>query len=357
MILMQTVFRYLLKRLVYILVTFLIVTAVLYAAVMLTPVETRASLYMPPNLPARITQQQIQKLLENRIETYHLNDPFPIQYYYWFTSLAKGTWGYSPTLHEDVLSALIRRTPITAELTFFAMLAFLPLGLVSGVLAGSRQNKPDDLGFRLSAFIATSLPPFILALLLMAFFYVGLYWFAPGRTSAAVGVFINSDQFRQFTGFLTIDGLLNRRPDVTIDALRHLAMPVFTLAITHWATLGRITRATMIEELQQDYIVAARARGVPEKRITWKHALRNAIVPALASSLLSAASLITGVYVVEIIFNIQGISIIAVRSMEYTPDAPAALGFAIYSVIAVLVIMSMLDILQSILDPRIRERD
>lgn len=341
----------------YILVTLLIVTAVLYAAVMLTPVETRASLYMPPNLPARITPQQVQKLLENRIETYHLNDPFPIQYFYWLSSLVKGTWGYSPTLHEDVLSALIRRTPITAELTFFSILAFLPLGLVSGVLAGSRQNKPDDLGFRLSAFVATSLPPFILALLLMAFFYVGLYWFSPGRTSAAIGVFINSDQFRQFTGFLTIDGLLNRRPDVTIDALRHLAMPVFTLAIAHWATLGRITRATMIEELQQDYIVAARARGVPEKRITWKHALRNAIVPALASSLLSAASLITGVYVVEIIFNIQGISIVAVRSMEYTPDAPAALGFAIYSVIAVLLIMSMLDILQSILDPRIRERD
>ncbi len=357
MILMQTVFRYFFRRLMYILVTLLIVTAVLYAAVMLTPVETRASLYMPPNLPARITPQQVQKLLENRIETYHLNDPFPIQYFYWLSSLVKGTWGYSPTLHEDVLSALIRRTPITAELTFFSILAFLPLGLVSGVLAGSRQNKPDDLGFRLSAFVATSLPPFILALLLMAFFYVGLYWFSPGRTSAAIGVFINSDQFRQFTGFLTIDGLLNRRPDVTIDALRHLAMPVFTLAIAHWATLGRITRATMIEELQQDYIVAARARGVPEKRITWKHALRNAIVPALASSLLSAASLITGVYVVEIIFNIQGISIVAVRSMEYTPDAPAALGFAIYSVIAVLLIMSMLDILQSILDPRIRERD
>lgn len=138
MILMQTVFRYFFRRLMYILVTLLIVTAVLYAAVMLTPVETRASLYMPPNLPARITPQQVQKLLENRIETYHLNDPFPIQYFYWLSSLVKGTWGYSPTLHEDVLSALIRRTPITAELTF-SILAFLPLGLVSGVLAGSAE--------------------------------------------------------------------------------------------------------------------------------------------------------------------------------------------------------------------------
>lgn len=351
------VIRYLLRRLTYILITLLIVTAVLFAAIMLTPPETRAWLYMPSNLPSRITEEQIQKLLENRIETYHLVDPFPVQYYYWLSNLVKGNWGYSPTLHENVLTALVRRTPATAELTLFAMLAFFPLGLVSGVLSGKGQNKPGDFVFRLTTFIATSLPSFIFSLLLMSLFYVTLYWFAPGRTSPAIGIVINSDGFRQFTGLLTIDGLLNRRPEVTLDAIRHLTMPVITLVVAHWATLGRITRVSMIEELHQDYITAARARGVYERRITWQHALRNAILPALASSMISTATLITGVYIVEIIFNIPGISIIAVRSMEYTPDAPAALGFAIYSVIIILIIMQMLDLLQSILDPRIRERE
>ena len=166
---------------------------------------------------------------------------------------------------------------------------------------------------------------------------------------------MNSDQFRQYTGLLTIDGLLNGRPDVSLDAIRHLVLPVFTLVIAHWATLGRVTRATMIEELQKEYVVAAKARGIPGRSIIWRHTLRNAIAPALTSSLLSAASLITGVFVVEIIYNFHGLSEIAVRSMEFTPDAPAALGFAIYSVIVVLALMFILDIIQSSLDPRIRE--
>ena len=165
---------------------------------------------------------------------------------------------------------------------------------------------------------------------------------------------VTSDQFRLFTGLLTIDGLLNGKPEISIDALKHLVMPVFTLAISHWATLGRITRVTMIEELQKDYVISARARGIPMQKIIWRHALRNALAPALTSSLLSAASLITGVFVVEIIFNFHGVSAVAVRSMQYIMDAPAAMGFAIYSVITVLILMSILDLIQYIVNPHIR---
>ena len=352
---MPPLLRYLIKRTLFALITLLVITAVLYGTVMLTPAETRATLYLPPNLPSRMTEEQYQNLIDQIIKRNHLNAPYPVQYYYWVTNLVKGNWGYSPTLGEDVLSAIIRRTPATAELTIYSILVFIPLGLISGVVAGSRQNKPADHSFRLTAFIATSLPPFILALFLLAIFYVGLYWFAPGRTSLALGLEISSGEFRQVTGLLTIDGLLNKRPDISLDALRHLVLPVFTLAIAHWATLGRVTRATMIEELKKEYVIAAKARGIPGKRIVWRHTLRNAIAPALTSSMLSAASLLTGVYVVEIIFNFHGISEIAVRSMEFTPDAPAALGFAIYSVMAVLVLMGALDLIQSSLDPRIRE--
>jgi peptide/nickel transport system permease protein len=310
---------------------------------------------MPKNMSPRMTEEQYQKLIDRMIEVNHLNDPYPVQYFYWITNLVQGNWGYSPTLQEDVLTAILRRTPVTAELTLYSMLVFIPLGVISGALAGARQNKPGDYRFRFLAFIATSLPPFILALILLAIFYVGLYWFAPGRTGSAISFVITSDEFRQYTGLLTIDGLLNRRPDISLEALRHLVMPVFTLAIGHWAILGRVTRATMIEELQKEYVIAARARGIPAHRITWRHTLRNAIAPALTSSMLSAASLLTGVFVVEIIFNFHGISVIAVSSMQLIPDAPAAMGFAIYSVIVVLVMMNVLDFIQAGLDPRIRE--
>ena len=352
---MPPLLRHLINRILSIPITLFIITAALYAVVMLTPAETRATLYMPRNTSPRMTEEQYQKLLDLMIERYHLNDPYPVQYFYWIGNLVQGNWGYSETLQEDVLTDILSRTSATAELTLYSILVFIPLGLISGVIAGSRQNQLADHPFRLTAFIATSLPPFILGLVLMAIFYVDLHWFAPGRSSSAVSVVVNAEQFRQFTGLLTIDGLLNRRPDVSLDALRHLVMPVFTLAIAHWATLGRVTRATMIEELKKEYVVAAKARGIPEHKIVWRHALRNAIAPALTSSLLSAASLLTGVFVVEIIFNFHGVSVIAVRSMAFIPDAPAALGFAIYSVIIVLIMMGILDLIQSGLDPRIRE--
>ena len=298
-----------------------------------------------------------QKMLERIIVKYHLNAPYPVQYYYWVTNLVQGNWGYSPTLQQDVFTAIVQRTPATAELTLYSILFFIPLGLISGVLAGSRQNKLTDHAFRFTAYVATSVPPLVLALVLMSFFYMQLGWFSPLRTSTAIGVFVDSEQFRQYTSLITIDGLLNGRPDISLDALKHLVMPVFTLAIAHWATLGRVTRQTMIEEFHQEYVVAAKARGIPQRRIIWRHMLRNAIPPALTSSLLSAASLVTGVFVVEIIFNFHGISDVAVRSMTFVPDAPAALGFTIYCVIVVLILMGILDLIQAIVNPRIREAD
>jgi len=355
-LLMRIVLRAFLLRLVSIVVTMLIVTALLYATGMFTPAETRATLYLPKNLPSRMTEQQYQKLIDNIIERYHLNEPYPVQYAYWLGNLVKGEWGYSPTLQKDVFTALMEKTPVTAELTLYSTLLFIPLGLISGVIAGAKKNKLADHGVRLTAYIATTLPSFILALLLMSFFYVDLYWFAPSSVSSSISLLINSDNFRQVTGLLTIDGLLNRRPDVTVDAFRHLAMPVFTLAIVHWATLARVTRAEMIDELNQDYVVAARARGIPERWITWRHTLRNAIAPSMTSSLLSVTSLITGVFVVEILYDFHGVSDIAVRSMAYTLDAPAALGFAIYSVVVVLLLMAILDLVQLFVDPRAREK-
>ena len=340
------------KRIFSILITLLVTTMVMYGIMMLTPVETRVELFMPKNLPARLTEAQIENMRQIKIKENHLNDPYPIQYYYWIRNLLRGEWGYSPTIADGVLEAIIVRSPVTAELTLYSILVFIPLGLLSGVIAGSRQNKAADHGFRFLAYIATSLPPVILAMVLLSVFYVNLSWLSPERTNVTNYLLVESDQFRQFTGLLTIDGLLNGRLDITLDAFRHLVMPVLTLTLVHWATLARITRTAIIEVKHQDYVVAARARGLSEERITWRHMLPNAIAPGLASSALSSASLITGVFVVEIIYNFHGISEIATRSLQFIPDAAAALGFSIYSVIVVLLLMTILDLIQALLDPR-----
>jgi peptide/nickel transport system permease protein len=320
---------------------------------MLTPPDARAALYMPET-NRQLTEEQYRRMIEIIIRDHHLEDPLPIQYAFWIKSLFEGGWGYSPSLRDEVLPSLLRRTPATAELTLYSLLLFVPLGLLTGAISGWRQEKWFDTGFRGTAFISTSIPSFILALVFIAVFYVQLDWFAPARLSNQTKFEIQEEGYRQPTGFITIDALVNGRYDIFEEALRHLAMPVMTLSLYHWATLGRLTRSTIIETRKKEYVISARARGIVERRVLWRHAFRNALAPALTSMGLSAASLLTGVFVVEIIFGINGVSEVITKATSGIPDAPAALGFAVYSVIMVLVLMFILDVVQAMLDPRVR---
>jgi peptide/nickel transport system permease protein len=199
------------------------------------------------------------------------------------------------------------------------------------------------------------MPPFIFALVLLAIFYVKLGWFEPGRLDPLTGMEMTRSGFHSFTGMLTVDSLLNGRPDILVKSLKHMAMPLMTLLLFHWATLGRITRATVMGERGKEYIIAARARGVRENRLIWRHALRAILAPSLTTMALSAAAIVTGVFVVEIIYSINGVSQVIVSAMATTPDAPATLGFSVYSEIFVIGLMLVLDILQALLDPRVRE--
>jgi len=335
--------------------TLLLITATLYATVMLTPPETLASLYMPRRTSPRMTEEMYQTMLDDMIDKYHLDDPFPVQYYYWARKLLEGNWGYSPNLQEDVFAGLVRRAPATLELTFYAMLIYFPLGLLSGVIAGTRKKGVADRLFRMTAFVATSLTPMILAIIMMVVFYITLRWFAPGRLGTAYALMVSAEGYKAYTGFVTIDGLLNQNPQLSLDALRHLAMPALTLAFAQWAMLGRITRASIIEENEKDYIIAGRAKGLRERTLAWRYALGNAAAPVLTHSILSAASLMTNVFVVELIFNYPGLSTVGVKSLAFIPDAPSAVGFAIYSTVIVLILTTFLDFLKVVIDPRLRE--
>jgi ABC-type dipeptide/oligopeptide/nickel transport system permease component len=346
--------QFVIRRFLVIPVSLVVITMVLYGGVMLTPPEARATLYYPPNMKPR-SDEQLRQFREQIIKRYHLREPFLIQYGYWVQSLFDGTWGYSPSMNESVLPALLHRTPVTLELGVYSLLLLVPLGLVSGVIAGWRRSGAFDGFFRAFAFLSTSTPSFILALVLLSAFYINLGWFAPERLSLNYSLELSKETFRQVTGFLTIDSLLNSRLDIFKDAWKHLAMPVFTLSLYHWATLGRIARASMINERSKEYILSARARGLSESRVIWHHAFRNMLTPSLTSIALSAASIVTGVFVAEIIFNFNGVSGVILSAMSGVPDAAAALGFAIYSVLMVLVLMFVLDVLQAALDPRVRE--
>ncbi len=348
---------YILRRLAAILISFLIITAVLYGILLLSPPEMRARLYMGPNLRPYMTEQQLQNLINSIIDRYGLDDPYPLQYVRWLGLLLRGEWGYSPSVKTDVLRVLVQRTSSTAELILFSLILIIPAGLVAGTVAGWRRGRGFDRAFRGGAYVATSIPPFILGLVLLSLFYVGVRWFPPDRLSANLERVIATTDFKAFTGLLTIDGLLNSRVDITLDALRHLILPAFTLSLGYWATLGRVTRASMIEETGREYLVAAKARGLHDRRLAWRHAFPNASPPALTTVALSAASLVTGVYIVEQIFAMPGLSSLLVQSISpfEIPDIPLVMGVAVYSVIIVLIVMFIFDLLQLLLDPRIRK--
>jgi ABC-type dipeptide/oligopeptide/nickel transport system permease component len=345
--------KFLLRRLLAVPITFLVITAVLYGIIMLSPAETRAQLYFPPRTRTFMPEHIYQNTVDRIIREHHLDESYLQQYFYWLSHVVRGDWGYSPIEGTAVLDALLIRTPATAELTLYSLLLLVPLGLVSGVAAASKEESLADSVFRVVAYCATAVPPFILGLVLLSLFYVGLHWFPPGRLDVATR--FDPSTFRTYTGLLTVDGLLNSQYDVALEAARHLALPVVTLSLAHWATLGRVMRATMIEELGKVYIVAARARGLRRRAIVWRHAFLNAAPAALTSTALSAASLVTGVFVIEAVFAFPGVSKLIVHTMSYTPDAPMALGFAVYCVVIVLLLMFALDVLQAIINPWIRE--
>jgi len=241
---MSEFLKFLVRRLLAIPITLLFITAFLYGIIMLAPVEDRAQLYMPrgsSNNPSYNPELIMQRIIEEQ----GLDDPYPVQYFRWLSRLLQGNWGWSPGLRGDVLQALLERTPATAELTLYSVILLIPLGIASGVVAGWRHDQLPDHGFRLSAFVATSIPPFILGLVLLSIFYAGLNWFPPGRLSVSERFVVEAADFKNYTGLLTIDGLLNGRVDITLSAFRHLILPVITLTLAHWATLGRVTRASM----------------------------------------------------------------------------------------------------------------
>jgi len=352
---MPPLLQFIIRRFLVVPVSLVIITMVLYGGVMLTPPEARAQLYFPQRMNQNLSDEQIERYTEALIKRYHLRDPYIVQYGYWIATLFDGTWGFSQSLNAPVLPSLLQRTPITLELTLYSLLLLIPLGLVSGVVAGWKRSGMFDRIFRSTAFVSTSVPTFILAMVLISVFYINLDWFAPGRMSLQYSLELTKGSFNEYTGMLTIDSLLNGRLDIFADAWRHLAMPVFTLSLYHWATLGRVTRATTILERDKEYITSARARGLTERKVIWRHAFYNMLSPSLTSMTLSAATIITGVFVSEIIFDFNGLSYVIVNAMQGVPDAPAALGFAVYSVVIVLLLMFVLDVMQAVFDPRVRE--
>ncbi len=344
--------KYILRRLLILPVIMFLVTVILFVLITRLPVEQRVMIYIP-SFNTHITGEQFEVLLQHQIERYGLDQPAPVQYVKWVEELLTSSWGYSPTWRQSVLEGIRQRLPATLELALAAMVPAVLMSIAFGSLAARRSGRLADHSVRAASFVAWAFPPFILALLLMNIFYAWLGWFPPERMSMWAGLAIDTETFRTFTGLLTVDALLNGRLDIFWDAVRHLVLPAFTLALAEWALLTRIMRSSLLDVLRQDYVTTARAKGLPERTVIGRHARRNALLPVISTGGVATSLLITGIVVIEVIFNFNGVGRWAVKAILNT-DVPVAVGFALFSC-AITVLASLLaDVLYAVVDPRVR---
>jgi len=206
---------------------------------------------------------------------------------------------------------------------------------------------------RIFSIIAASFPVFVFGLLMIMIFYAQLNWFPTGRYSSWVMEEIVSSKFGIYTGFMTIDSLINGRFDIFLDTLRHMVMPMIVLSYISWATFVRVTRSSMLEALNQDYIVTARAKGVEEKNVIRKHALPNAMIPVTTLAGFTIVGLLGGVVITESIFNYPGIGSAAANAATQL-DVITVMGFALFNGFILIFANLIVDLLYGIVDPRVR---
>ncbi|WP_324667836.1 ABC transporter permease [Geochorda subterranea] len=291
--------------------------------------------------------------LDELVRKYQLDAPLTTQYANWLRELAGGHLGWSEVAKEPVWDAIVRHFPATLELTLYASIPMAVGGVWLGTLAAVRHNSWVDHASRVFAIVGWSFPTFVFGLLFLMVFYGWLGWFPPGRLSVWATQAMLSPDFRQLTGLVTIDAVINGRLDILVDALRHMVGPVVTLSYLYWAQLQRITRSSMLDTLRQDYVRTARAKGLDERSVIRRHARRNALIPVSTVIALMVLGLLGGVVITETIFAYPGIGrLLATAALQL--DRATVLGVTLfYAVILVLVILAM-DISYALIDPRVR---
>ena len=279
---------------------------------------------------------------------YGLDKPPVVQYVSYMTRLLHGDLGTSIRTRRPVANDLRDYLPATLELSLAAMIVALILGISLGLIAAVRRNGAIDVLARLFALVGGSLPIFFFGLLMLSLFYTRLRWLpGPGRLDAYLS------PPHRITGMYTIDSLLTGNWRTLRSSAAHLVLPAITLGYFSTAVLLRMTRSSMLEVLNQDYIRTARAKGLQSQTVLIRHALKNAMIPVLTTIGITFGSLLSGAVLTETIFAWPGLGRYATAS-AVSLDFPAVMGVTLVSAIVYPVVNMLVDIGYHALDPRIR---
>ena len=277
-----------------------------------------------------------------------LDRSLPVQYLVYLRNLARGNLGASIATNRPVLTELALSLPMTIELATLSTLIALVVGVGFGVVAAVRRDTLVDTAARAVSLVGVAVPTFWFAILLLSLVYFRLGWAPPpGRLTAGVA------PPDSITGMYLVDSALRGQWTVFRDALAHLVLPVVVLATIGIGYVTRITRASMLEVLHQDYVRTARAKGVAPLAVVIRHALRNALIPIITVGGTLYAQLMSGTVMTETIFSLPGLGRYSFSSAA-SLDFPAVMGVALIVGVLYIGINLTVDVLYVWVNPRIR---
>jgi peptide/nickel transport system permease protein len=309
---------YIVQRLLIAIPTLIITSMVIFGILAAAPGDPLAQLATNPDVPAEVRLQIRHQ--------YGLDQPTPIRYVKWATSFVQGNWGYSFASRIDVSKLILQRLPTDLWVVGVAYLCALLIALPVGVLAAVKQYSFFDQLATTFAFIGFSLPTFFTGLLLIIVFSISLGW---------------------------LPFIYNTTATAPAEIVKQSIMPIAVLALFQAATLTRFTRASVLDNVRQDYVRTARAKGVSERRVVLHHVVRNSLIPVVTLVALSLPAVFTGAVVTEQIFRVPGIGSLLITSI-LNNDTPVVMAITFVYAILVVLFNLVADVLYGVLDPRIR---
>ena len=325
-VLLMTLRTYVIRRLILIIPTFFLISIIIFVLIHLAPGDPVMAMFAGRPVPPE-TIDMIRKELG-------LDQPIPVQYLMWVGRLLHGDFGFSYIYRRPVVDLVGELIPRTLELMFAANILSLALAVFLGVIAAVKQYSLTDTLSSLFALVGYSTPNFWIALVAIMFFSVQL-------------------ALLPISGVQTVGMAFPSPFHALYDHWLHLVLPTFILVFGWTAYLFRMVRSSMMEVLMQDYIVTARAKGLRERIVIYKHALRNALLPVVTYVGFSVGFLLSGAAVIEFIFAWPGLGRFWVTSAT-NRDYPTLMGMGMITALMVLIANLCADIAYAIVDPRIR---
>lgn len=288
-----------------------------------------------------------QQYLEMR-ERMGLDRPLPEQYVRYVQGLLQGDLGYSYTSRRPVATDLAAYFPASMELMLSALFLAVIVGVPLGVMSAARVRGPLDKTSGILAVFSTAMPLFLTGLLLQIIFYKQLGWLpAAGRIALVLG------EPHHITGMFTVDSLLTGDWPRFFSSVKHLILPAITLSLPAMAILIRIVRASMLESLGQEYVRTARSKGLSENRVVYGHALRNALLPTVTSLGMLVGALLSGGFLVEIVYTFPGLGMYVLNAIMRAEFA-ALISTTLIVATVYMVANLLVDLAYVFIDPRIR---